>query len=48
MSTSEAGANSQKDISYEEYSVSFVTIEEKDTRFSSKRYIEREGEEQTN
>ena len=48
MSTSEAGANSQKDISDEEYSVSFVTIEEKDTRFSSKRYIEREGEERTN
>ena len=48
MSISEAGANSQKDISDEEYAVSFVTIEEKDTHFSSKSYIEREGEERTN
>ena len=48
MSISEAGANSQKDISDEEYAVSLVTIEEKDNRFSSKRYIEREGEERTN
>ena len=48
MSTSETGTNLQNDISDEESSVSFDTVEEKDTGFSSKRNIEREGEEPTN
>ena len=48
MSTFETMTNSQKDISDEESSVSFVTVEEKDTGFSSKRNIERQGEEPTN
>ena len=48
MSTFETMTNSQKDISDEESSVSFVTVEEKDTGFSSKRNIEWQGEEPTN
>ena len=48
MSTSDTRTNSQKDISDEESSVSFITVEEKDTGFSSKRNIERQGEEPTN
>ena len=48
MSTSEAGSNSQNSNSDEESSVSFETVEEKDTGFSSKRNIEREDEEPTN
>ena len=48
MSTSEAGSNSQNSNSDEESSVSFETVEEKDTGFSSKRNIEREDEEPAN
>ena len=48
MSTSEAGSNSQNSNSDQESSVSFETVEEKDTGFSSKRNIEREDEEPTN
>ena len=45
MSTSEAGTNSQKDNPDEESSASFVTVEEKETSFSSKRNIDQEAEE---
>ena len=51
MSTFQTVTNSQKDVSDEESSASFVTVEEKDTGFSSKRNvesIERKGEEPTN
>ena len=51
MSTFETVTNSQKDVSDEESSASFITVEEKDTGFSSKRNvesIERKGEEPTN
>ena len=44
MSTSDAGENSQKDNSDEEYSASFEKVEEKDTGFSSKRNLDREAE----
>ena len=48
MCTSEAGSNSQNGNSDEESSVSFVTMEEKDTGFSSKRNIKRADDEPTN
>ena len=41
MSTSDAGTNLQKGNSDEESSASFVTVEEKDTGFSSKRNIDK-------
>ena len=45
MSTSKVGGNLQRDISDLESPESFVTVEEKDTGFSSKRNIDQEAEE---
>ena len=48
MSTSNTETNLQKDPSDDESDASFVTVEENDTGFTSKRNIQIEGEKSTN
>ena len=48
MPSCDAGSNSENGNSHVESSLSFVTVEEKDTSFSLKQNIEREDDEPTN